>query len=47
MTRLASAFSIVIPDLIRDPAFLGTSNNSGTPGQARGDGERFEPGVAM
>jgi hypothetical protein len=40
MTRLAASVvhMIVIPDLIRDPASLAASKNSGTPGQARGDG---------
>ena len=31
--------NFVIPDLIRDPAFFAAPADSGTPGQARGDGE--------
>ena len=34
--------TIVIPDLIRDPATLAALQNSGTPGLARGDEEGEE-----
>jgi hypothetical protein len=54
-SRLSGAFAkgrpartFVIPDLIRDPATLAAAKDSGTPGQARGDGEGFEAlGVEM